>query len=50
MLAGEIAEMLSTDLQKEDLHGRTLTLKIKTASFEVLMMLYHHSPVIFSRE
>ncbi|XP_050363732.1 DNA polymerase kappa [Argentina anserina] len=31
----EIAEMLSTDLQKEGLCGRTLTLKLKTASFEV---------------
>ncbi|KAM5549562.1 hypothetical protein ABKV19_000805 [Rosa sericea] len=31
----EIAEMLSTDLQKEGLFGRTLTLKLKTASFEV---------------
>ncbi|RHN53241.1 putative DNA-directed DNA polymerase [Medicago truncatula] len=31
----ELAEMLSTDMQKEGLHGRTLTLKLKTASFEV---------------
>ncbi|KAL9231958.1 hypothetical protein vseg_007116 [Gypsophila vaccaria] len=31
----ELAEMLSSDLQKEGLHGRTLTLKLKTASFEV---------------
>ncbi|KAH0977823.1 hypothetical protein GBA52_027542 [Prunus armeniaca] len=31
----DIAEMLSTDLQKEGLRGRTLTLKLKTASFEV---------------
>ncbi|KAL5788073.1 hypothetical protein ACOSP7_005022 [Xanthoceras sorbifolium] len=31
----EIAEMLSADMQKEGLHGRTLTLKLKTASFEV---------------
>ncbi|CAN1821429.1 DNA polymerase kappa [Linum perenne] len=31
----EIAEMLSADLQKEGLSGRTLTLKLKTASFEV---------------
>lgn len=36
MLAADIAEMLSTDLQKEGLRGRTLTLKLKTASFEVL--------------
>ncbi|KAK4848646.1 hypothetical protein QYF36_015555 [Acer negundo] len=31
----EIAEMLAADMQKEDLHGRTLTLKLKTASFEI---------------
>lgn len=38
MFAAELAEMLSTDMQKEGLHGRTLTLKLKTASFEVLVM------------
>ncbi|XP_015901598.3 DNA polymerase kappa isoform X1 [Ziziphus jujuba] len=32
---GDIADMLSTDMQKEGLCGRTLTLKLKTASFEV---------------
>ncbi|KAK1293673.1 hypothetical protein QJS10_CPB17g02252 [Acorus calamus] len=31
----EIAETLSNDMHKEDLSGRTLTLKLKTASFEV---------------
>ncbi|WCJ17970.1 DNA polymerase kappa [Euphorbia peplus] len=31
----EIAEMLCSDMQKEGLCGRTLTLKLKTASFEV---------------
>ncbi|XP_061354489.1 DNA polymerase kappa [Gastrolobium bilobum] len=31
----ELAEMLSTDMHKEGLCGRTLTLKLKTASFEV---------------
>ncbi|EOX98479.1 DNA/RNA polymerases superfamily protein isoform 1 [Theobroma cacao] len=31
----DIAEMLSADMQKEGLCGRTLTLKLKTASFEV---------------
>ncbi|CAJ1924706.1 unnamed protein product [Sphenostylis stenocarpa] len=31
----ELAEMLATDMQKEGLCGRTLTLKLKTASFEV---------------
>ncbi|KAK9286662.1 hypothetical protein L1049_015062 [Liquidambar formosana] len=31
----DLAEMLSTDMQKEGLRGRTLTLKLKTASFEV---------------
>ncbi|GAU29508.1 hypothetical protein TSUD_115300 [Trifolium subterraneum] len=33
----ELAEMLSTDMQKEGLHGRTLTLKLKTASFEMVL-------------
>ncbi|CAA6657529.1 unnamed protein product [Spirodela intermedia] len=31
----EIAETLSNDMQKESLFGRTLTLKLKTTSFEV---------------
>ncbi|GAV73742.1 IMS domain-containing protein/IMS_C domain-containing protein [Cephalotus follicularis] len=31
----EIAEMLSAEMKKEGLCGRTLTLKLKTASFEV---------------
>ncbi|XP_028767725.1 DNA polymerase kappa-like isoform X2 [Neltuma alba] len=31
----ELSEMLSVDMQKEGLCGRTLTLKLKTASFEV---------------
>ncbi|XP_039036309.1 DNA polymerase kappa-like isoform X2 [Hibiscus syriacus] len=31
----DISEMLSADMQKEGLSGRTLTLKLKTASFEV---------------
>ncbi|KAD3066390.1 hypothetical protein R6Q59_019429 [Mikania micrantha] len=31
----ELAEMLSADMEKEGLHGRTLTLKLKTESFEV---------------
>ncbi|KAI3809897.1 hypothetical protein L1987_19500 [Smallanthus sonchifolius] len=31
----ELAEMLSADMEKAGLHGRTLTLKLKTASFEV---------------
>ncbi|KAJ4966332.1 hypothetical protein NE237_018181 [Protea cynaroides] len=31
----DIAKMLSNDMEKEGLHGRTLTLKLKTASFEV---------------
>ncbi|KAJ4834939.1 hypothetical protein Tsubulata_047374 [Turnera subulata] len=33
--AADIAEMLCNDMQKEGLSGRTLTLKLKTASFEV---------------
>ena len=36
VFAADLAEMLSTDMQKEGLLGRTLTLKLKTASFEVL--------------
>ncbi|KAK8956955.1 DNA repair protein REV1 [Platanthera zijinensis] len=32
---GDIAETLSIDMQKECLSGRTLTLKLKTASFEI---------------
>nr|XP_043621769.1 DNA polymerase kappa [Erigeron canadensis] len=31
----ELSEMLSADMEKEGLYGRTLTLKLKTASFEV---------------
>eukprot|EP00257_Ricinus_communis_P020592 XP_015579856.1 DNA polymerase kappa isoform X1 [Ricinus communis] len=31
----DISEMLYSDMQKEGLRGRTLTLKLKTASFEV---------------
>lgn len=37
MFAADIAEMLYTEMQKEGLCGRTLTLKLKTASFEVLL-------------
>lgn len=39
----ELAELLSADMQKEGLHGRTLTLKLKTAAFEVhyhILFLY----------
>jgi len=39
MFAEELAEMLSADMQKEGLCGRTLTLKLKTASFEVLLVI-----------
>jgi DNA polymerase kappa len=35
--ADELAEMLSHDMKKEGLTARTLTLKLKTASFEVLI-------------
>ncbi|XP_056163542.1 DNA polymerase kappa-like [Syzygium oleosum] len=31
----ELAELLSSDMQKEGLHGPILTLKLKTSSFEV---------------
>lgn len=37
--AAELAEMLSGDMEKEGLYGRTLTLKLKTASFEVQCLL-----------
>jgi hypothetical protein len=37
VFAADLAEMLSSDMQKEGLLGRTLTLKLKTASFEVLL-------------
>lgn len=43
--AVELAEMLSADMQKEGLCGRTLTLKLKTASFEVLLVI---NALIFS--
>ena len=39
VFAEELAEMLSADMQKEGLSGRTLTLKLKTASFEVLLVI-----------
>ncbi|XAR52929.1 DNA-directed DNA polymerase [Bertholletia excelsa] len=35
----ELAHMLSADMNKEGLCGRTLTLKVKTASFEVALEL-----------
>lgn len=44
--AVELAEMLSADMQKEGLCGRTLTLKLKTASFEVLLLVIN--ALIFS--
>ncbi|OWM64784.1 hypothetical protein CDL15_Pgr028501 [Punica granatum] len=31
----ELSELLASDMKKEGLHGRTLTLKLKTAAFEV---------------
>lgn len=36
IFTADLAEMLSADMQKEGLSGRTLTLKLKTSSFEVL--------------
>jgi hypothetical protein len=38
VLAADIAEMLCADMKKGGLCGRTLTLKLKTASFEVLLI------------
>lgn len=40
-LAAEIAEMLSHDMEKEGLRARTLTLKLKTATFEVLYQILY---------
>ncbi|CAK7330157.1 unnamed protein product [Dovyalis caffra] len=39
VLAADIADMLCTDMKKEGLCGRTLTLKLKTASFGFLASL-----------
>jgi len=44
MFAADLAKMLSVDMQKEGLSGRTLTLKLKTTTFEVLFV----SPLWFS--
>lgn len=35
LFAVDLADMLSSDMRKEGLCGKTLTLKLKTASFEV---------------
>jgi len=45
LVAADIAETLSKDMQKESLCGRTLTLKLKTATFEVLLLF--HVPFSF---
>ncbi|KAA8545772.1 hypothetical protein F0562_020777 [Nyssa sinensis] len=46
----DLAEMLSADMKKEDLCGRTLTLKLKTASFEVRTRAMTLQKYICSRE
>ncbi|OUZ99554.1 DNA-repair protein [Macleaya cordata] len=46
----DIAETLSTDMQKEGLYGRTLTLKLKTASFEVRSRALSLQKYIYSSE
>ncbi|KAJ7967577.1 DNA polymerase [Quillaja saponaria] len=46
----ELVEMLSVDMQKEGLCGRTLTLKLKTASFEVRTRALTLQNYISSRE
>lgn len=46
----ELSEMLSIDMQKEGLSGRTLTLKLKTASFEVRSRAVTMQKYICSRE
>lgn len=48
MIAEEIAEMLSTDMQKEGICGRTLTLKLKTAAFEVCDILFRQVAINFT--
>ncbi|XP_020979324.1 DNA polymerase kappa [Arachis ipaensis] len=50
VFAAELAEMLSTDMQKEGLCGRTLTLKLKTSSFEVRTRAMTLRKYISSRE
>lgn len=41
--AVDLSENLSSDMKKEGICGRTLTLKLKTSSFEVLSLwLWHH--------
>ncbi|PKA54295.1 DNA repair protein REV1 [Apostasia shenzhenica] len=47
---GDIAETLSNDMQKENLSGRTLTLKLKTASFEVRTRAISLQNFIHSKE
>ena len=37
LFSDNLAENLADDMQKECLKGRTLTLKLKTAAFEVLI-------------
>ena len=37
LLSDNLAENLADDMQKECLKGRTLTLKLKTAAFEVTL-------------
>ncbi|KAL1812049.1 hypothetical protein ACET3Z_022114 [Daucus carota] len=46
----ELAEMLSADMKKEGLSGRTLTLKLKTASFEVRTRAVTLQNYIYSSE
>lgn len=46
----ELADMLSSDLQKEGISGRTLTLKLKSASFEVRTRAVTLPNYIHSRE
>ncbi|CAN6469982.1 unnamed protein product [Victoria cruziana] len=46
----EVAETLSSDMQRDGLYGRTLTLKLKTASFEVRTRAISLQRYIFSKE
>ncbi|KAM7268498.1 hypothetical protein ACFE04_010664 [Oxalis oulophora] len=46
----ELSEMLAADMEKEGLRGRTLTLKLKTASFEVQTRCLTLQSYIFSSQ
>ncbi|KAF3773265.1 DNA polymerase kappa [Nymphaea thermarum] len=49
-LTADVAETLSSDMQEDGLCGRTLTLKLKTASFEVRTRAVSLQRYIFSKD